>query len=86
LKANVLQNLLDVVIGSDSDGNDVLNQNEIDNMIRRLQSINGVLVNDEKLRLIIAEKNGSVNSMIEVIKDVVQEGANDSNHIFTFQQ
>jgi len=85
LKADVLQNLLSVVFGSDTDNDSLLNGNEIDGLIRRLQSINGVIVNENKLRAVIKKNNGSIDSIIDVMKDVIEEGSEMDDAIFTFE-
>jgi len=85
LKASVLQNLLSVVIGSDTDGNFVLEGDEVNHLIRRLSSINGVTVNEKKLRNSIKSNDGSIDSILNVMKDIVE---NDSgpDSIFTFEK
>lgn len=85
LKGSVLQNLLSVVIGSDTDGNYVLEGDEVNNLVRRLSSINGVTVNEEKLRNYIVSNDGSVDLIIDVMKDVVEDDSG-TDSIFTFEK
>jgi len=83
LKASVLQNLLSVVMGSDTDGNNTIDGNEVDGLIRRLRTINGVSVNEINLKRSLEENNGSVDSIINVMKDVVEDDSG-VDAIFTF--
>lgn len=84
LKAAVLQNLLSVVMGSDTDGDYKLVDKEIDELIRKMQSINGVIVNERRLRSVIMDKDGNIDSILEVMQSVVQDGGSEEE-IFTFQ-
>jgi len=85
LKAAVLQNLLSVVMGSDTNDDFKLDEDEINGMIKRIKSINGVEVNESALRSIIAEKNGDIDSIVGVMQGVVNGPGVGKDEIFVFQ-
>jgi len=84
LKASVLQNLLSVVMGSDTDGDFILDADEVDALILNLHSINGCQVNEQKLRQMIREKHGAMDTIVDVIRDVINEGGDNPDAIFSF--
>lgn len=86
LKASVLQNLLSVVMGSDTDGDFILDKDEVENLVSHMHSINGCNVNEKKLRQVIQEKNGAVDAIVDVIRDVINEGNAGPDAIFSFPE
>merc|ERR1712038_972857 len=77
LKANILQNLLSVVIRSDGDGSMTIEEDEIDGLIKRIRDINGVLIDDNLFRKAVLENGGSLQAVMDVVKDLIA-GNNDS--------
>ena len=68
LRANVLQNLLQVVIRSDQDENMTIEEHEIDPLIDRITKINGVEVVKERFRDRIMSSGGSLSSVINILR------------------
>lgn len=77
LKANILQNLLSVVIRSDGDGSMTIEEDEIDGLIKRIRDINGVLIDDKLFRRAVLENGGSLQAVMDVVKDLIA-GNNDT--------
>lgn len=75
LRANVLQNLLQVVIRSDQDDNMEIEEHEIDPLINRITKINGVEVMRDRFRERIISSGGQLSSVMDIIKNLM---ANDS--------
>merc|ERR1711862_204543 len=71
LRANVLQNLLQVVIRSDQDDNMTIEEHEIDPLINRITKINGVEVRKDRFRHRIMSSGGSLNSVMDIIKNLM---------------
>ena len=69
LKATVLQNLLQVVINHDRDNDMKIEENEIDNLIRRIKMINGVDVVEEEFRELVLKAGGSLSAIMDIIKN-----------------
>lgn len=73
LRANVLQNLLQVVIRSDEDDNMTIEEDEIDDLVERIQKINGVEVVKDRFRAAIMESGGSLSSVMDIIKNLMTD-------------
>ena len=71
LRAYVLQNLLQVVIRSDHDDNMKIEDDEIDDLIRRIRNINGVEVNEEEFRKLVAKSGGSLTKVMDIIRNMM---------------
>jgi cell division protein FtsB len=84
LKANVLQNLLSVILRSDSDQDFTMDQAEVDTLMRRLQNISGVTVKEEKFRAAI--QGQSINAVMEIVKNLLRPNVPESERIFELQQ
>ena len=68
LRANVLQNLLQVVIRSDQDDNMTIEEDEIDDLIDRLKKINGVEVKEDRFKQKIISAKGKMSCVMDIIK------------------
>ena len=80
LKANVLQNLLQVLIRHDRDNDMRIEESEIDNLIRRIKMINGVDVVEEEFRELAMKAGGSLASIMDIIQKSMEgddEGEGD---------
>jgi cell division protein FtsB len=84
LKANVLQNLLSVILRSDTDQDFTMDQTEVDTLMRRLQNISGVTVKEEKFRAAI--QGQSINAVMEIVKNLLRPNVPESERIFELQQ
>lgn len=83
LRANVLQNLLQVVIRSDEDDNMTIEEDEIDDLVDRIQKINGVEVVADRFKAAIVESGGSLSSVMDIIKNLMaDDGDGGEDDIF----
>jgi len=82
LRANVLQNLLQVVIRSDQDENMTIEEHEIDPLIDRITKINGVEVVKERFRDRIMSSGGSLSSVMDIIKNLMADDVSPGDEIF----
>ena len=69
LKANVLQNLLSVILRSDTDQDMIIDDVEIQDLIRRIRNLSGVHLHEDRFREKIANK--SVADVMEIVKNLV---------------
>ncbi len=83
LRANVLQNLLQVVIRSDLDDSMQIEIDEVDDLIARIKKINGVEVSEERFKRAIKSSGGSLSSVMDIIKNLMAEDTADEDKIFT---
>lgn len=72
LRTSVLQNLMTVIIRCDTDGDFTIDIDEIDNLLLKLKQINGLHINEQKFRDIVAEAGGKVDAIMLMIKDVLE--------------
>lgn len=82
LKANILQNLLQVVIRSDKDGSMTVDEHEIDELMVKLEEIDGVTVNEEPFKKVVLESGGSLQSIMNLIKSLMNDTEFDGDEIF----
>lgn len=85
LRANVLQNLLSVIIRSDTDSDHIIDEEEIDNLMKRIKGINGVKLHDEKFREAILESGGTLKSVMGVIKNLLNDEGPNEDKIFELE-
>lgn len=60
LQSNVLQNILNVILRSDVEHDYKIDEEEIYNIIKRIENINGVEVADERSRVVVREAGGNI--------------------------
>jgi glutaredoxin 2 len=82
VQANVLQNLLSVVLRSDTNQDMIMNEIEITNLIRRLQNIAGVQVQEVQFRKAIQDQ--SISSIMTIIQNLLRPDIPETERIFTF--
>lgn len=82
LRANVLQNLLQVVIRSDQDDNMQIEEDEIDDLINRIRKISGVEVREDRFRDAILTSGGSLKAVMDIIKNLLNNDGAQADDIF----
>jgi len=82
LRANKLQNLLQVVIRSDQDDNMTIEEDEIDDLISRIRKINGVDVREDRFKDRIISSGGSLSSVMDIIKNLMADDVSKEDEIF----
>lgn len=86
LRANVLQNLLQVVIRSDADESQQIDEHEIDPLVERIAKINGVEVNKDRFRERIISGGGSLYVVIDLIKNLMTGDGSGEDDIFIIKE
>lgn len=86
LRANVLQNLLQVVIRSDQDDNMQIEEDEIDDLINRIKKINGVEVMEDRFKDRIMSEGGSLSSVMDIIKNLMADDVSGEDEIFIIKE
>lgn len=86
LKANVLQNLLQVVIRSDKDENMTIEEHEIGDLINRIKGINGVEVNEPRFRDAITSSGGSLQCVMDIIRNLMDDNVTEGEEIFVIKE
>lgn len=84
LKANVLQNLLSVILRSDSDQDFKMDAEEVELLIKRIQNISGVTVNEAKFRQAI--QGQSIDAVMDIVKNLLRPDVPEEDRIFVISQ
>jgi hypothetical protein len=84
LKANVLQNLLSVILRSDSDKDMIIDEPEIEDLIRRIQNISGVSLHEDRFRAAIQGK--PIGAVMDIVKNLLRSDIPESERIFEIVQ
>mmetsp|Transcript_59 Transcript_59/g.131 ORF Transcript_59/g.131 Transcript_59/m.131 type:complete len:248 (+) Transcript_59:122-865(+) len=80
LKGTVMQNLLSVIMASDSDQDNVVDPEEVDTLLRRIRGIGGVEVDEAKFRKVFS--GGSVSDLMGVVSNLLRDDVPEEEQIF----
>jgi hypothetical protein len=89
VRAAVVQNILSVIFAIDENDDRLLSKTETTNLIKSLREINGVMVDEKKFRAMIKDKNGSIDGVMDVIENMLDDSSSNeesTNTIFTFDE
>lgn len=86
LKANVLQNLLSVIIRSDVDGDFNIDDDELDDLVGRIKRINGVELREDRFREAIKGSGGSLQNVMSVVKNLLSDDVAEEDEIFKLEE
>lgn len=73
----ILDNIFDIILAVDADANSTLEDNEIDLFIQKVEGIMGLEISDEALKKNIIEKGRNIDSIISLLKDLLDDGVSD---------
>mmetsp|Transcript_1028 Transcript_1028/g.2007 ORF Transcript_1028/g.2007 Transcript_1028/m.2007 type:complete len:254 (+) Transcript_1028:365-1126(+) len=79
-KGRVIQNLISILYRGDEDADDKIDPEEVDKVMAGIEKISGVDVREDKLREMITGK--SIDSVIEVVKNLTDDTITDEERIF----
>lgn len=82
LKANKVQNLLQVIIRVDKDDNMQIDEDEIDNLLSKIKKINGVEVHEDRFRAAVKASGGSLSSVMDIIRNLLFDEISEEDEIF----
>lgn len=84
LKASILQNLLSVVLRSDTDRDFVISEGETDDLVRRLNNIAGVQLYESRFRTAITGQ--SITAVMDIVKNLLKDDVPDDEIIFVLEK
>lgn len=84
LKAAILQNLLSVILRADTDGDVIISDHEVEDLLLRIQNIVGVSVRESRFRQAI--KGHTVQAVMEMVRNLLQENIAEDERIFVIQK
>jgi ABC-type antimicrobial peptide transport system permease subunit len=83
-RGRVIQNFISIIYRGDEDQDDLIDSGEVENVIRGIEKIGGVQVKEDLLREAISGK--SIDSVIEVIKNLTDPNTPDEEKIFILEE
>lgn len=84
LQGDILQNLISVVLTVDKDGDMILTPAEMDDLILKMEGIQGVDFKEDLLRQKLVEHGSSLNAIMEVAKNLLDDDTPPEENIFHF--
>jgi hypothetical protein len=75
-----MQNLLSVVMASDQDKDMLVDQEEVDTLIKRIEGIGGVTIKEDKFRAAFA--GNSVSSLMNIVSNLLRDDVKPEDQIF----
>lgn len=83
LKGNVLQNMLSVIMRCDKDGDFSIDDNELEELIDRMNNMQGVTLYEDRFRKAIKDSGGSLKAVMGVVRSLLMDEDDGSEPIFT---
>jgi len=82
----VLENIFDVLLVCDKDGDEKLTEDEIDDLIKSLEGINNIEINDDLMKELIHEQGDNVQAVMKLCRNIMDNdpdtGPADKDEIF----
>lgn len=78
---HLLQDIVEVVIGSDLDGDGMMSDDEIHLLISKLNSYGTVQVNEELFRQTIIKKDRSIHGVMNIAKNLLSDNIHKDDKI-----
>jgi glycerol-3-phosphate dehydrogenase len=72
LAGDILQNIMTVVLGADDNGDMILSDEEIDEVVKNIESLQGIDLNDEELKKVIIGKGRDIPGLMDMVKMVLE--------------
>ncbi|KAL3944138.1 MAG: hypothetical protein SGBAC_001785 [Bacillariaceae sp.] len=82
VQGEVLGNLFDVLLVADLDGDDVLSNEEIHDLIVKMERLHGVDFNDELVKQTIIDNGRSIDAIMELVKNLMSKNVEERNKYF----
>lgn len=82
VQGEILGNLFDILLVADKDGNDTLNDNEIQDLIHKMEKLNGVDFNDELVKETILNHGSSIDAIMELTRNLLSQDVEERNKYF----
>jgi len=84
----VLDNIFDVLLACDKDKNDELTDDEIDNLIKSLEGINNIEIDDGLMKELIIKEGRNVGAVLKLCRNIMDTdpgtGPVDKDEVITF--
>ena len=85
LKTSVMQNLFKLALLSDRNRDSIIDDEEVDIMIEKIEDIEGVRVDGERLKREMKKGGCTFKDVMNIIKELVSHGSSEENELFVFE-
>ena len=85
LKTSVMQNLFKLALHSDRNRDSIIDDEEVDIMIEKIEDIEGVRVDGERLKREMKKGGCTFKDVMNIIKELVSHGSSEENELFVFE-
>ena len=82
LNGEILQNLIQVVLMVDNDGDMYLDDDEIQELIFKFEELNNVDLDDDRFRQVIVDNGRSLNAIMELVRNLLEDPGGGHEDIF----
>uniref|UniRef100_A0A7S2DX52 Uncharacterized protein n=1 Tax=Helicotheca tamesis TaxID=374047 RepID=A0A7S2DX52_9STRA len=82
LEAQIIQNLISVIMAADQDGDFVMEDGEIDELILRLNSVEGVQIDEVLFKKVLKKSNHSLSAVLEIVRNLLDDKVPEEENIF----
>jgi len=86
MKATVLQNIISVAIRSDSDGDRILDDGEIDLMLEKLKVYDSVEVNEDRFRKMIVDKGRDLGAIMSLVRNLMTKNCPEDERVIKIHE
>lgn len=83
-RGRVLQNLITILLNADEDGDMMFSDENINELIERLEGLHAVDINDEEIRKVIVENGRSVEAVMKLARAAFETDETADDTIFKF--
>ena len=84
----VLDNIFDLMLAADEDADNQLSDSEIDTLIKKIEGINNVEINDKLLKKMIIEAGRGTDAVMKLVRNLMDDdpltGPQVGEKVFTF--
>jgi len=84
----VLDNIFDLMLAADEDADNQLSDSEIDTLIKKIEGINNVEINDKLIKKMIIEAGRGTDAVMKLVRNLIEDdpltGPQDGEKVFTF--
>jgi hypothetical protein len=63
-----------------------IEEDEIEDLIQRIQKINGVEVREDRFKAAIMDSGGSLSAVMDIIKNLMADDVSDAEEIFIIKE
>lgn len=75
-RAEVIDNVFEVILALDKDGDYIMDDDEIDIVIKKIERIENIEINDELIKQKIIETGRDIDAVMKLINNIIDDDPN----------